>query len=292
MISSIAIPKTTDISILATDVKDELLRIARNGVYSESYLGEMQDQEISRFFSQTKNGDYEVKSHIKSMVTFNRHDLMKDDYPHNMDMIICRNVLIYVDRQAQNDILNKFLKSLKPNGLLVLGRTETLFGDFRKSVDIISTKHRIYQKKDIGFQEISLNNPAKSIINKIQSRNSEIGSKKIITKSKKSTESRLEELRDFRKTFEERKRAWEERLERSKREREMQRKRVERERETIRRKKQMQDIELSRIRNKKPTEKEIDVAKQKGSLSDYRALLKQSTEPPRVSRIRRDLDKE
>lgn len=135
-----------NISILATDLNNELLTIAQNGVYSSHYLAEMTTKIVSKNFSQDRNKDYRIKPLIKKLVKFQRLDLTNDPYPKNMDVIVCRNVLIYIDASMQEKIIGNFYKSLKVGGILILGRAETLRGEWGKIFDVISAKHRIYKK--------------------------------------------------------------------------------------------------------------------------------------------------
>jgi chemotaxis protein methyltransferase CheR len=281
MILADAISPTVKANVLATDVKEELLRTARYGIYSEPYLAEMKPLEISKFFLETPSGDYKVKPHIRSMVSFRQQDLMKDDFPRNIDVIFCRNVLIYVDRNAQNVILNKFFEALKPGGYLVLGRTETLFGDWRKSVNIISTKHRIYQKKKLGqFEAISFESVKES-----RSRRESFGETRNVVPKVMSTKDRLEELKNFRETFEERRKMWEERMEKSRKIRD---ERVGTLKRSTMATKRNAGAERTITTFRQIKKRMEETSEASGSLSDYRKLLKKSKEATRESKIRRD----
>lgn len=288
MICADVFPSNVRVNILATDVKEELLKIARYGVYAKPYLDELTDGEKSKYFVQTSDGDFKIKPHVKSLVNFQKHDLMKDPFPKNIDLVVCRNVLIYVDREAQNKILNGFFESLSAEGIVVLGRTETLFGDWRRSVDIISTKHRIYQKKSanvfkpIEYQPIEPRSQAESSIKRRES----------LRAPQKVQNERLRELRNFRETFEERKKAWELRLEQTRRSREARIASREKGSVTSSTRRQVQRASTSmRARKQTPSNDEMDKAKETGSLTKYRSLLKKTEEPTRESRIRRDLKK-
>ncbi|MCE7734068.1 MAG: protein-glutamate O-methyltransferase CheR [Candidatus Heimdallarchaeota archaeon] len=134
------------VAINASDINRNLLEIAQNGVYSPQYLAEMTKEEASRYFILDHNQNYMVKPSIKKLVKFDQTDLIKDRYPSNCDMIICRNVLIYLDSSMQKIILEKFFQSLKVGGILILGRTETLQGTWKKSYEVKSSTHRVYIK--------------------------------------------------------------------------------------------------------------------------------------------------
>lgn len=182
--------------IIATDVNEELLEIGKHGIYDPSYLAEMTKAEAARFFNLRADGNYEVKPEIKSYVRFMRHDLMKDDYIKGVDVIFCRNVLIYIDKTAQRGIIDKFVESLKPGGYLAIGRTETLFGRWREKLETVSGVHRIYQKKS-GISNLK---PLSVTIPQTK------------THSFSENTRRKVELKGFRERFEERKLQWEKRI--------------------------------------------------------------------------------
>jgi chemotaxis methyl-accepting protein methylase len=300
MISSEAVPPDIHVNIQATDVKNELLHMARNAIYSEPYLAEMTDGEIHKYFIQHTRDEFEVASHIKRLVSFSRHDLMKDQFPSNLDIISCRNVLIYVDRHAQMEIITKFFDALKPGGILILGRTETLFGDWRRHVDIISTKHRIYQKKSGSYLSPVQRQDAKT--------------KRKSSVSKKSHSKRLSDLRNFREVYEERRKAWIERLERQKHRTDRIRG-VERTipsgRPTSQRKVHLEKKKLGSQKNyrklldqdpksKNVSQKRALIFKKQeqtspsdaSTLTSYRSKLKKSMVPPKIAQVRTDLKSE
>ncbi|MCY3413680.1 MAG: protein-glutamate O-methyltransferase CheR [Candidatus Heimdallarchaeota archaeon] len=206
MIASDVVPSTMNVRVFASDVKEELLNIARYSTYSDQYVAEMHPFEIQSYFNINEHGEYQVKPHIKRLVSFTKVDLMKDSYPSGLDLILCRNVLIYIDRDAQNEIMSNFFQSLRPNGMVILGRTETLFVDWRKHINIVSTKHRIYQK--IGETPESLPSMEFELKDKDKDYNRSRDTKVISS----THQQRLQELKDFRKTFEDRRKAWEDRI--------------------------------------------------------------------------------
>ncbi|MCH8908393.1 MAG: protein-glutamate O-methyltransferase CheR [Candidatus Heimdallarchaeota archaeon] len=205
MIVSDSILSQIEVKIIATDVKNELLAIARNGIYSEGYLAEMTDVEILKHFIKTSEDDYEVSLNLKRMINFSQQDLMKDKYPSGLDMITCRNVLIYVDREAQFQIISKFFQSLRPGGILVLGRTETLFGNWREVMDIVSTRHRVYRKKKTSSAVKFLD---KREDTKPKKAKKSPKRKRVIIATSVAHKERMQELKNFRQTFEERRKIW------------------------------------------------------------------------------------
>ncbi|MDH5645010.1 MAG: protein-glutamate O-methyltransferase CheR [Candidatus Heimdallarchaeota archaeon] len=282
MLAHDTMPSNVRVSITASDVKDELLQIARYGVYTDSYLAELKDHEISRYFNHSNLDEYRIKPEIKRMVNFIQHDLMKDEYPGKYDLIVCRNVLIYVDRDAQFEIINKFFNALKAGGYLILGRTETLFGNWKSTVNIISTKHRIYQKiSDEQYKPIDLESVSEN-----RSRFSDTD------RTRRS--SKYDGLTDFSKTFQERKKIWEDMLEDHKK------KRLELEEnskylarktgiKTFSRRSSTTQIKRRLLQEKSINEKENNNEREK-PLTKYRNMLKNTGEPIKISQTRKDLE--
>ncbi|MHA2252854.1 MAG: CheR family methyltransferase [Candidatus Kariarchaeaceae archaeon] len=134
------------IQILASDVNRDLVELAENAVYSPQYLAELTEKEASKYFYRNNDGNYKIRSSVKKYVKFDVLDLTKDSFPRNLDLILCRNVLIYIDKQMQELIIEKFCESLNIGGILILGRTETLWGMWKHRFEPISAKHRIYRK--------------------------------------------------------------------------------------------------------------------------------------------------
>lgn len=112
--------------IQATDIDDTVLHKAKKAVYPEQSLKQLSPKMKATYFK-AHNGFYQLNDNIKDMVTFKKHNLFKDPYPKNMDLILCRNVLIYFTDQAKNMIYNHLSDSLKSNGVLFVGSTEQIF---------------------------------------------------------------------------------------------------------------------------------------------------------------------
>lgn len=113
------------IKILATDLDKEVLEKARKGVYLDKHVLNIPEEFRSKFLVQ-KGSDYEVVPEIKRCITFEQHNLLKDPYPKNMDLIVCRNVLIYFTEEAKTDIYHKFSQALSQDGVLFVGSTEQI----------------------------------------------------------------------------------------------------------------------------------------------------------------------
>lgn len=124
-------------NILATDIDNTILTKAKQGVYVQSEVKNVEVQDLNKYFTK-ENEKYFINQDIKSMVEFRRHDLILGDYGRDFDLIVCRNVVIYFNNDVKNEIYKKFSQSLKKGGLLFVGATES-----------------IYNYKEFGFEKAS-----------------------------------------------------------------------------------------------------------------------------------------
>lgn len=124
MILSKFIP-LSQITVYATDLDKQILAKAKVGVYSEKSLHGVPEDLKKRYF--TKIGQsYQIHDEIKQCVRFQQHNLLKDVYPTDCQMIVCRNVLIYFTEEAKDETFRKFYKCLPQNGVLFIGSTEQI----------------------------------------------------------------------------------------------------------------------------------------------------------------------
>ncbi len=112
------------LQIFATDIDLNAMAIARRGVYPESALAELDPQLLGRYFTQ-RDASYEVNKFLRDQVVFARQDLVQDPPFLRLDLITCRNVLIYFQGMLQEQVLSTFHYALRPGGLLFLGKSET-----------------------------------------------------------------------------------------------------------------------------------------------------------------------
>ncbi len=131
------------LSILATDVDQEVLESARKGIYREERLAEVPAEVRERWFAPTE-GKFQLAREIMDMVTFRRGDLSDVSAFPECDLILCRNVLIYLERSHQEKVLTGFADALGPGGILVLGKAETLAGESRRRFQTVCPMERIY----------------------------------------------------------------------------------------------------------------------------------------------------
>ena len=127
----------SDIKIMATDIDKQVIEHAKVGLYAEKSIAAVPDDLKKKYFTKIGNS-YQISDDIKKCVTFKEHNLLKDTYPKDYDLILCRNVVIYFSDEAKDMIYKNFFNSLKTHGVLFIGSTE-----------------QISNYKDIGFNRMS-----------------------------------------------------------------------------------------------------------------------------------------
>jgi two-component system CheB/CheR fusion protein len=136
---------STPIQIFATDVNDKAIERARVGVYPESIATDVSPERLRRFFVKV-DGGYQINKSVRDMCIFARQDVTKDPPFSKMDLISCRNVLIYLGPVLQKRVIPLFHYALSASGFLLLGTSETI-GAFSDLFTLIDKKHKIYAKK-------------------------------------------------------------------------------------------------------------------------------------------------
>ncbi len=112
--------------IIATDIDDDVLDFARNGVYPSKSLVDLPKEYLDKCFKKVDATHYEIIDRIKQCVHFQKHNLLKDNYFSGVNLIVCRNVVIYFTDEAKDDVYRKFHKSLTDDGILFIGSTEQI----------------------------------------------------------------------------------------------------------------------------------------------------------------------
>ncbi|MFC4735895.1 CheR family methyltransferase [Bacillus daqingensis] len=125
-------------SILATDLDESILNRARAGLYMEKSLKEVPPAQRDQFFTKDLAG-WKISERIKKPVTFKKHNLLQDTYPAGLDLIVCRNVMIYFTEEAKIDIYNRFSDSLRTGGILFVGSTEQIFNPAKFGLESADT---------------------------------------------------------------------------------------------------------------------------------------------------------
>ncbi len=134
----------SQIKIIATDIDKQVLEKAKAGLYMDKSLKSVPKDLFDKYFMQVNEYTYKVSDEIKRCVEFKSHNLLKDDYPDNCDLIVCRNVLIYFTEEAKNEIYKKFNNALKKDGLLFVGSTEQIIQSY--SLNYQTCKSFFYRK--------------------------------------------------------------------------------------------------------------------------------------------------
>ena len=133
------------VSILGTDIDRQCLAAAERGEFEEGDFTDTPDELRSRYF--TPVPPFTVSPGIRSMVRFERRDLLSERAPAPpYDLIVCRNVLIYFDRESQERLFDEFHAALAPGGFLVLGKVETLLGTTRSKFAPVDARERIFRR--------------------------------------------------------------------------------------------------------------------------------------------------
>lgn len=141
------------LQIFATDLHDGSLERAREGIYSSDIEAGVGAARLQRFF--TREGDaYRVRKEVRERVVFAGHNLLRDPPFSRMDLIVCRNLLIYLRRDTQLDVLELFHHSLNRDGFLVLGSSESL--EIPDLFEVVDKRHAVFQKRDVPTRELKL----------------------------------------------------------------------------------------------------------------------------------------
>jgi two-component system CheB/CheR fusion protein len=130
------------VKIFATDISERGIDVARAGVYGEGIASEVSPQRLQRFFLKTGRG-YEIAKTVRDLCIFSRQNVSKDPPFSQIDLICCRNVLIYLGPYLQSRVLPIFHYALKPGGFLVLGTSETV-GNFADLFEVVDKKYKFY----------------------------------------------------------------------------------------------------------------------------------------------------
>lgn len=137
--------KYVPVRIFATDIEPSVIDIARRGIYPENVVAGISQDRLTRFFTKSQNG-FRVKKQVRAMVVFSIQNLIKDPPFSRLDLVSCRNLMIYMDCVLQNKIIPLFHYTLNPGGVLFLGTYETI----NESMDLfepVNLKWKIFRRK-------------------------------------------------------------------------------------------------------------------------------------------------
>jgi len=143
--NSIGIEKLRNVRIFATDIDEKAVNTARKGLYREDSMQNVSDPVKKASFLKTDIG-YELRQDIRHLVRFGTLDIINGFPISKVDLLFCRNMLIYFEKELQKRVLEKLDFSLKPGGLLVLGKSETLPSSFSSRYEEILDRSRVYRR--------------------------------------------------------------------------------------------------------------------------------------------------
>jgi two-component system CheB/CheR fusion protein len=135
------------IQIFATDVDEDALMRARTGLYPQSIELDVSPERLGRFFQRTDKG-YQVGRLVRDPIVFSRHNLGQDPPFSRLDLVTCRNVLIYMQQAQQKKVLRVFHYALNPDAYLLLGTSESV-GEGSDLFSLLDRKLKVYRKKNI-----------------------------------------------------------------------------------------------------------------------------------------------
>lgn len=174
-----------DVQIYATDISTDALKIAQEGIYNEKDMKLVNDNHKQNYFTRFSDEEgkvkYKIKDSIKKNVKFNYINLIENNYPQKLDIVFCRNVMIYFNKDDIKKITERFAKSLNTNGYLFIGCSESL--------KFITDRFKISEYKEgIFYQKIDGKTPATGL-SKSKSLN-----KRSTIKKHTSTEKHADEI--------------------------------------------------------------------------------------------------
>lgn len=157
-----------EVKIFATDLSDHAISVARQGRYSASIGAKVSKERLERFFAPVEGG-FLVSKQLRDMCVFARHDVTRDPPFARLDLVICRNLLIYLQAPLQRRVLQMFHYAIKPGGFLALGTAETV-GGLDGLFAPLDRRHRCYLRRSgvahsgaTGWRSLNRANPVPSL---------------------------------------------------------------------------------------------------------------------------------
>jgi chemotaxis methyl-accepting protein methylase len=142
-----------NIEILATDIDKSALQRAPWGAYDKRSLRSVSPHLLFKYF--TRVGDrYVISDKARSIIRFRYHDIVSDNTLSGMDLIQCKNLLIYFEKELQDKVVHKLHAALNPDGFLVLGNTESIAFEMRDYFEVVDLARRIYKKRSAATNPV------------------------------------------------------------------------------------------------------------------------------------------
>ncbi|MFA9501392.1 protein-glutamate O-methyltransferase CheR [Natrinema sp. H-ect1] len=142
----------SSVYVLGTDISQPALETAREGVYEESRTIDL-DEQLSflddyRRYVDVDGRNYRIADDVRTNVRFQRHDLINDEPKSGFDLVVCRNLFIYIDNAYKRSMLETIARSLRSSGYLVIGKAETIPPNLQSAFAVREARLRIYQRAE------------------------------------------------------------------------------------------------------------------------------------------------
>lgn len=138
-----------NVAIEASDISEPALAAARRGVYEDTrtsdLAGELAPVDDLADYVERDGDSFAVGDRVKRRISFDRHDLVRDGAKPEKDLVLCRNILIYIDAEHKAAVFETLVESLATDGYLVLGKTETVPPGFRERLEPVDKRNRVYR---------------------------------------------------------------------------------------------------------------------------------------------------
>jgi len=135
-----------DIIVYGTDIDPGCIVRAKAGLYSQGSMKEVKKDLVNKYFHKS-DGLYAVNDSVRNITNFKLHNLVSDEFLPHMDLILCRNVVIYFTKPLQEMVYSGFARTLNKDGFLVLGKVESLWGYPKEQFKVFDNRERIYRKR-------------------------------------------------------------------------------------------------------------------------------------------------
>ncbi len=141
------LPAGWNYEVTASDISLKSLMVGKEGFYPETRVQGIPDEYLAKYFEKRPNG-YQIKDEIKKTIRFDYHNLKNDSGQRGLDVVFCRNVLIYFDEAAQKATIERFWDAMAPKSFLFIGHSESLFG-MNTKFEFVKTDWACFYKKSV-----------------------------------------------------------------------------------------------------------------------------------------------
>lgn len=152
LLDSLGLKTSLHNTIIGTDIDTNALDHAREGVFTQEDIADISQARLKKYFVR-KSQVFHVKPILKQLVNFEQHDLVIEPPYYALDLVVCRNVLIYFNQGLQTRVLNNFYNGLKEGGFLLLGKAESMMAETSALFTCLDKKAKLYRKTGKGGGE-------------------------------------------------------------------------------------------------------------------------------------------